>query len=144
MKIGDIMTLDVETAAPEDTVQTAAQIMADAGTGALPVCDGARLVGMVTDRDIAVRAVAEGKAPDQCSVRDVMTEEVSFAFEDDEVQSIAQKMGQWQVHRLPILNRDKELVGIVSLADLALEGEDRSATADAVQKIAQPTGKHEQ
>lgn len=113
MKIREIMTLDVETAAPDDTVRTAAQLMADTGAGVLPVCDGNRLVGMVTDRDITVRAVAEGKAPDQCSVRDVMTEDVNYAFEDDDVKRVAQKMGQWQVHRLPVLNQDKRLVGIV-------------------------------
>jgi CBS domain-containing protein len=126
MKVSEIMTLEVVTAAPQDTIQTAAQIMADGGVGVVPVCDGERLVGMVTDRDIAVRAVAEGKAPDECSVRDVMTEGLNYVFEDDEVRSVAQKMGEWQVHRLPVLDRDKQLVGIVSLGDLALEGRDRT------------------
>jgi CBS domain-containing protein len=144
MKVSELMTLDVETAAPEDTVQTAAQMMADGGVGVLPVCDGSRLVGMITDRDITVRAVAEGRAPDECSVKDVMTEDLNYAFEDDEVQSVAQKMGQWQVHRLPVLDREKQLVGIVSLGDLALQGHDRKSTANAAKGIAQPTGRHEQ
>jgi CBS domain-containing protein len=144
MKVSEIMTLEVVTTAPEDTIQTAAQIMADGGVGVVPVCDGERLVGMVTDRDIAVRAVAEGKAPDECSVRDVMTEGLNYVFEDDEVRSVAQKMGEWQVHRLPVLDRDKQLVGIVSLGDLALEGRDRKATAKAATGIVQPTGRHEQ
>ena len=91
------MTLEVETAAPDDTVQTA-----DGGIGILPVCNGNRLVGMITDRDIAVRAVAEGKAPGECSVRDVMMEDLNYALADDEVQSVAQKMGQWRVYRLPV------------------------------------------
>jgi CBS domain-containing protein len=144
MKVSEIMTLDVDTAAPEDTIQTAAQLMADGGVGVLPVCDGSRLVGMITDRDIAVRAVAEGKSPGECAVREVMTDDLNFAYEDDDVKSVAQKMGEWQVHRLPVLGRDKQLVGIVSLGDLALEGQDRKATAKAAQGIVQPTGKHEQ
>lgn len=144
MKVGEIMTLEVETAAPDDTIRTAAQIMADGGIGVLPVCDGERLVGVITDRDIAVRAVAEGKAPDACSVRDVMTEDLNYVFEDDEVQSAARKMGEWQVHRLPVLNSDKRLVGIVAFGDLALEAQDRDSTATAAQGIVQPTGRHEQ
>jgi CBS domain-containing protein len=144
MKVSEIMTLEVATAAPEDSVQTAAQIMADGGLGALPVCDGTRLVGMVTDRDIAVRAVAEGKAPGECSVREVMTEDLNYVFEDDDIQSVAQKMGEWQVHRLPVLDSEKQLVGIVSLGDLALEGEDQKSVADAAKGIVQPTRKHEQ
>lgn len=144
MKISEIMTLDVAIAAPDDTIQTAAQLMADGGVGALPVCDGNRLIGMITDRDIAVRAVAEGKAPDGCSVRDVMTDDLNYALEDDDVQAVAQKMGQWQVHRLPVLDREKQLVGIVSLGDLALEGGDRKSTANATKGIVQPTGRHEQ
>jgi CBS domain-containing protein len=144
MKVSEIMTLDVDTAAPDDTIQTAALMMADGGVGVLPVCDGERLVGMITDRDIAVRAVAEGKAPGECSVREVMTDDLNYAFEDDEVKSVAQKMGEWQVYRLPVLNSEKRLVGIVSLGDLALEGQDRKATARATQGIVQPTGKHEQ
>jgi CBS domain-containing protein len=140
MKVGEIMTPDVEIAAPEDTIQTAAQMMADSGIGVLPVCDGNRLVGMITDRDIAVRAVAEGKPPGGCAVREVMTEDLNYAFEDEEVESIAKKMGEWQVHRLPVLDRGKQLVGIVSLGDLALEVENREATAQAVSGIAQPAG----
>lgn len=144
MKVREIMTLDVDIAAPDDTIQTAALMMADGGVGVLPVCDGERLVGMVTDRDIAVRAVAEGKAPGECSVRDVMTDDVDYAFEDDDVQNVAQKMGQYQVYRLPVLNSEKRLVGIVSLGDLALEGAGRKTTARATEGIVQPTGKREQ
>ncbi|HZT89305.1 MAG TPA: CBS domain-containing protein [Stellaceae bacterium] len=144
MKIKEIMTPDVEVAAPDDTVRTAAQLMADTGAGVLPVCDGERLVGMITDRDIAVRAVAEGKSPDQCQVRDVMTEEVQYALEDDDVAAVAHAMSEWQVRRLPILNARKELVGIVSIGDLALEGGDRDLAAEAVEGVVEPSGEHRQ
>ncbi|HEX3881029.1 MAG TPA: CBS domain-containing protein [Stellaceae bacterium] len=144
MKVSEIMTLEVAVAAPDDTVQTAAQIMADGGIGVLPVCDGTRLVGMITDRDITVRAVAEGRPPAECSVRDVMTEDLNYAFEDDEVRSVAQKMGQWQVHRLPVLDREKQVVGIVSLGDLVLEEQGGESAAGAVRGIVEPTGRHEQ
>lgn len=144
MKVKEIMTLDVEVAAPDDTVLTAAKMMADTGAGVLPVCDGEKLVGMVTDRDIAIRAVAEGKAPDQCNVRDVMTEDVNYILEDADVTEAAQKMGEWQVHRLPVLDREKQLVGIVSLGDVALETDERKIMAKAVEGIVQPTGKREQ
>ncbi|MGE5271204.1 MAG: CBS domain-containing protein [Thiohalocapsa sp.] len=144
MQVKEIMTLDVEVASPEDDLQTAARLMADSGAGVLPVCDGEKLVGMITDRDIAVRGVAEGKTPDKCNVRDVMTGEVNFIFEDEDITEAAKKMGEWQVHRLPVLDRQKQLVGIVSLGDLALETEEHQKLAEAVEGIAQPTGKHEQ
>lgn len=144
MKVKEIMTMDVEATTPDDDLQTAAQLMADSGAGVLPVCDGERLVGMITDRDIAVRGTAEGKAPQQCNVRDVMTEDVKFIFEDEEVSDAAKKMGEWQVRRLPVLDRNKQMVGIVSLGDVALETEERGKVAEAVEGIVQPTGKHEQ
>ncbi|HWB48002.1 MAG TPA: CBS domain-containing protein [Stellaceae bacterium] len=144
MKVSDIMTVDVEVTAPDDTVRTAAQLMADTGAGVLPVCDGERLVGMVTDRDIAVRAVAQGKSPEQCAVRDVMTPDVNYAMAEDDIENVARKMGEWQVHRLPVLNREKRLVGIVSVGDIVLESGDKKVTAGAMQGIVQPTGKHEQ
>src|SRR5690348_11316073 len=119
MKVGDVMTPDVEMAAPDDTVQTAAKLMADSGAGALPVGENDRLVGMVTDRDITIRSVAEGKAPNLCTVRDVMTREIKYVFDDEDVRDASRKMGEWQVRRLPVLNRDKRLVGVISLGDLA-------------------------
>jgi CBS domain-containing protein len=144
MKVKEIMTLDVEATTPDDDLQTAAQLMADSDAGVLPVCDGERLVGMITDRDIAVRGVAEGKAPQQCNVRDVMTKDVNFIFADEEVSEAAKKMGEWQVHRLPVLDRNKRMVGIVSLGDVALETEEHAKVAEAVEGIVQPTGKREQ
>lgn len=144
MKVGEVMTRDVEIAAPDDTVQTAARMMADTGAGALPVGENDRLVGMVTDRDIAVRAVAEGKAPDTCKVRDVMSGGIKYVFDDEDVGELSRKMAEWQVRRVPVLNRDKRLIGIVSLGDLAVEDEAKRHVGEAMAGIAQPTGKREQ
>jgi CBS domain-containing protein len=142
MKVSDVMTRDVELVSPDDTTQTAARIMKDIGAGALPLGENDRLVGMITDRDIAVRAVAEGMAPDRTKARDVMTPEVRYVFEDEDVAGVAGKMGEWQVRRLPVLNRDKRLVGIVSLGDLAIGAQGR--VGEAVEGIVRPTGQHEQ
>ena len=122
MKIQELMTADVELVRPDDTLHTAAKMMADLDTGALPVGENDRLVGMITDRDITVRAVAQGRDPDKAVVRDAMSSGIKFCFEDEESETVARKMGQWQVRRLPVLNRDKRLVGIVSLGDLWIGG----------------------
>lgn len=120
-KVGDVMTTDVRIANPDDTVQRAAQLMSEEDTGVLPVGEKDRLVGMVTDRDIAVRVGAEGKDPTQTKVRDVMTPEVKYVFEDEDVEQAARVMATQQIRRLPVMNRDKRLVGIVSLGDIATE-----------------------
>ena len=122
MKVGELMTPDVEIVAPDDTLHTAARMMADLDTGALPVGENDRLVGMITDRDITIRAVAEGRDPDKAKVRDAMSEQIRFCFEDEDTQEVGRKMSDWAVRRLPVLNRDKRLVGIVSLGDLATGG----------------------
>ena len=122
MKVGELMTSDVELVQPDDTLQTAAKMMADLDTGALPVGENDKLVGMITDRDITIRAVAEGRAPDQTKVRDAMSEHIRFCFEDEDTRDVGRKMGEWAVRRLPVLNRDKRLVGMVSLGDLATGG----------------------
>ena len=122
MKVGKLMTPDVEIVAPDDTLHTAARMMADLDTGALPVGENDRLVGMITDRDITIRAVAEGRDPDKAKVRDAMSEQIRFCFEDEDTQEVSRKMSDWAVRRLPVLNRDKRLVGIVSLGDLATGG----------------------
>jgi CBS domain-containing protein len=121
MLVREIMTPDVELAAPDDTIQTAAKLMADSNAGALPVGENDRLVGMVTDRDIAVRAVAQGKAPDRCRVREVMSQKILYVFEDDTAEDAARQMRELEVRRLPVMNRQKRLVGIVSLTDLGNE-----------------------
>jgi CBS domain-containing protein len=119
------MTPDVEVIRPDDTLRTAAKMMADYDVGALPVGENDRLVGMITDRDITVRGVAEGRDPDKAAVREAMSGRVLYCFEDEAVGEVAHKMGDWQVRRLPVLNRDKRLVGIISLGDLAIGGAKR-------------------
>lgn len=121
MLVQEIMSRDVEIASPDDTIQTAAKIMADINAGALPVGENDRLIGMITDRDIAVRAVAEGRAPDHCTVREVMSPELHYVFADDDAAQAARRMHELQVRRLPVMNRQKRLVGILSLTDLGAE-----------------------
>lgn len=99
------------------------------GTGALPVGENDRLVGMLTDRDITLRAVARGKAPDDCTVREVMSSSIKYVYEDETVENAAKNMGELQVRRLPVLDRKKRLVGIVSLGDLALKKTDSAGKA---------------
>ena len=106
--------------------------------GPLPVCDNDRLVGMVTDRDITVRATAEGDAPTDVRVRDVMTPEVIYCFEDDPVEDAARLMAAKQVRRLVVLNRDKRMVGIVSLGDLAVKTGDEQLAGNALEGISEP------
>src|SRR5215510_7768194 len=117
--VSDYMTRDVTVVTPNDTLQQAAKIMAQMDCGCLPVGENDRLVGMITDRDIAVRAVAAGKSP-TTAIRDVMSQEVKYCFEDDDVEEVAENMADIKVRRLPVLNREKRLVGIVSLGDIAL------------------------
>jgi CBS domain-containing protein len=140
MIVSDVMTRDVEIASPDDDLQSAAQMMRDIDAGALPVGENDRLVGMITDRDIVVRAVAEGKAPKEGRVREVMTADVHYAFEDEDVKAVADKMAKLQVRRLPVLNRSKRLVGIVALGDLATEAKDAAQPGAALEGISQPSG----
>ena len=124
MKISEIMTRDPELIDPTSSIRDAAQRMKNEDIGALPVGENDRLIGMVTDRDITMRAVAEDRPPSSTSVREVMSEKIYYCFEDDDVEDAAKCMADNQVRRLPILNRDKRLTGIVSLADLAQAGEE--------------------
>ena len=121
METREVMTSAVECISPSSTLQEAASKMRELDVGSLPVCDLDRLVGMVTDRDIALRSVSEGQDPHLETVRDIMTPEVIYCFADEDVEEVAALMRDRQVRRLPVLNRDKRLVGIVSLGDLALE-----------------------
>ncbi|HJU20270.1 MAG TPA: CBS domain-containing protein [Stellaceae bacterium] len=136
MKISEVMTPDVEVIRPDDTLRTAAQMMADIDAGVLPVCDGERLVGMVTDRDITVRAVAAGCDPEKTPVSDVMSEELRHCFEDDDAEAVSKKMAEWHVRRVPVLDRDKRLVGIVSLGDLAIGGAEEESK-EALKEISE-------
>lgn len=142
MRVSDTMTRDVCIASPNQTIQDAAKMMSDVDAGVLPVGENDRLVGMITDRDIAVRAVAKGMKPDT-PVRDVMTSEVRYCFEDEDTEQVARNMGDQQVRRLPVVNRDKRLVGILSLGDLAVMQGSRPA-GEALAEISQPGGQHSQ
>ena len=142
MKVSKYMTRDVQLVTPTQTIREAARMMAEIDAGSLPVQEDDRLVGVITDRDIAVRAVAQGKSPDT-PVRDVMSREVLYCFEDQEVKEIARNMGDVKVRRLPVVNRDKRLVGIISVGDLALNDEPE-LTASAVTNISKHGGRHSQ
>jgi CBS domain-containing protein len=136
------MSRDVQVASPKQSIRDAARIMAKIDAGVLPVGDNDRLVGVITDRDIAIRAVAEGKAP-TTKVGDVMSHEVLYCFEDQDLEDIAQNMAEMKVRRMPVVNRDKRLVGIISLGDLARR-EDASTTGHTVSEISEPGGEHSQ
>ena len=142
MKVSKVMTRDVRLIEPSQTIREAAQLMAELDTGIIPVREGDRLVGMITDRDITVRGVAQGRGPDT-SVREVMTDDVKYCFEDDDTNEVARNMADIQVRRLPVLDRDKRLVGIISLGDMAIT-EGASQVGDAVAGISQPGGEHSQ
>ena len=142
MLVSDCMTRDVRLAAPGQTIREAANVMQEIDVGSLPVGENDRLVGMITDRDIAIRAIAAGKGPDT-PVREVMSNsQVLYCYEDEELTHVAKNMGDIQVRRLPVLSREKRLVGVVSLGDVATTHE--RAAAKAVKNISQPGGKHSQ
>ncbi len=142
MKVKQAMTSEVRVASPDQTIREAAQLMAELDAGALPVAENDRLVGMITDRDIAVRAVAEG-LPADTPISEIMSHEVLYCFEDQALDDVARNMGQVQVRRLPVVNRDKRLVGIVSFADLA-RTEQPTTVGRAVSHVSEPGGKHSQ
>ncbi|MGQ9369206.1 CBS domain-containing protein [Azospirillum sp. ST 5-10] len=142
MRVNEAMTRDVRIASPDQSIREAASLMAEIDAGALPVGDGDRLVGMITDRDIAIRAVAQGKGPD-AKVRDVMTQDVKYCYEDEDVDHVARNMGDIQVKRLPVVNRDKRLVGIVALGDVAIS-QGAGTAGKAETGIARPGGAHSQ
>jgi len=142
MKLKDIMTADPVSIRPEATLQEAARRMRDLDVGPLPVCgEDHRLEGIITDRDITVRAIAEGKDP-TTPVREAMTGEVIYGFEDQDVQEAARTMQKRQIRRLLVLNRDKRLVGIVSLGDLAVKTGDRQRAGEVLQDVSEPAIPH--
>jgi CBS domain-containing protein len=124
-------------------VQEIARIMAEVDTGALPVGENDKLIGMITDRDIAVRVAAAGKDPKQVRVREVMTPDVRYCYEDEDLQHVAGTMAEQQVRRLPVMNRQKRLVGILSLGDLGTAAPPQAAKT-ALRGIARPTEQHRQ
>ena len=140
MRVSEAMTREVRVASPGQSIRDVAKIMAEIDAGAMPVGDNDRLVGMITDRDIAIRGVAQGKGPDT-PVREVMsTETVLYCYEDEELDHVAKNMSQQQVRRLPVVNRDKRLVGIVSLGNIAQA--ETKAASKAVKGVTKPGGQH--
>jgi CBS domain-containing protein len=143
MKVCDVMTSNVCLANPDRSIREAAEMMADQDIGALPVGENDRLVGMITDRDIAVRAVAKGLGPDT-KIRDVMSsDKVMYCFDDEDLDDAANQMADIKVRRLPVLNRDKRLVGIIAIGDLAQRA-DCNKLGHAVADISVPGGQHSQ
>jgi CBS domain-containing protein len=138
MQLKDVMTRDVEVVHPHATLEEAAAKMDSLNIGPLPVCDGNRLVGMVTDRDITVRATAAGKDPRTTQVREVMTDDVVYCFDDDDTNEAARLMEEQQIRRLVVLDRDKRLVGIVSLGDLAVATQDDQLSGEVLERISEP------
>jgi len=142
MKVSEVMTRDVQTIQPDQTAQEAASFMLSADAGSIPVTDGERLVGMITDRDIAVRGVAKGNGPDT-PVRDLMSNDVICARIDEDCDKVANRMSEAQVRRLPVIDQSERLCGIVSLGDLAREGATNTAE-QALEGVSQPGGQHQQ
>lgn len=142
MKISECMNKDVRIADPNQTLESAAQVMAEIDAGFLPIGENDRLVGIVTDRDIAVRGVAKGLPPDT-PLRSVMSQEVDYCYEDDETEDVLGNLGNLQLRRLPVLNREKRLTGIVSLSDLSHNAETVWA-GEALSDITQPSTLHSQ
>jgi CBS domain-containing protein len=141
-RVSEAMTKEVRVASPEQPISEVARIMAEIDVGVLPVGENDRLVGMITDRDIAVRAVARDK-PCTTKVREVMSSEVLYCYDDQDLEDVAQNMSDTQVRRMPVVNRDKRLVGILSLGDLA-QTEKASTSGQTVADVSRRGGKHSQ
>ena len=142
MKVSECMSNEVQVVTPDRSVRDVASIMAQTDAGIVPVQNNDRLVGMVTDRDIVVRGIASGKGPD-AKVADVMTQDVKYCFDDDDVEQVARNMGEIQVRRLPVVNHDKRLVGIISLGDIA-KSCGGAISGQALSGIARQGGQHTQ
>ena len=141
-RVRDLMTDQIETVTPDASAQEAAGFMLRADTGSIPVCEDGKLVGIVTDRDLAVRGLAQGLGPD-CKVRDLMSDDLITANVDDEVGAVAQRMAEAQVRRLPVLDTGDRLVGMVSLGDLSREAE-QAAAAQALEGVSEVSSRHNQ
>ena len=141
MRVSEIMSRDVHIASPQETIRQIAQEMAKRDIGFMPVGDHDRLVGTVTDRDLVVRAMADGLSGD-AKVREVMTTDIKYCFDDEELDDVARNMGSVQVRRLPVVNREKRLIGVVSLADAARENP--AAAGAGLKGVVKPGGAHSQ
>jgi CBS domain-containing protein len=136
MKVAELMTPEPQTIAPDDSVRHAAELMDRLDVGVLPVCEGQRLVGVVTDRDITIRSTAVGSPPDSTSIREVMTDDVRWVNKDDDSADAEELMCKMQVRRVPVIDADKRLVGILALGDLAVAGE--RGVKETLEIISQP------
>jgi CBS domain-containing protein len=143
MKVSEVMTRSVRTVAPNQSIQDAGSLMEELDIGVLPVADNDRLVGMITDRDIAVRAVAKGRGP-ETTIREAMTKDVKYCFDDQTIDEVTQNMADIRVRRLPVVDRGKRLVGILSLGDIATNGKSQDEAGEALQGISRPGGEHSQ
>ena len=139
MQLSDIMTANPVVLGPDTVLREAAQKMRELDSGVMPVGENDRLVGMLTDRDITVRATADGKAPNTTPVRDVISSEVIYCFADDDVEVAARKMEEHQIRRVIVLNRDKRLVGIASLGDLAVHAPTDRLAGEVTEAVSEPT-----
>jgi len=141
MKVRDIFTKDPEVINPESSVAEAANKMRQADIGMLPVCENDRLIGSITDRDIAIRCVAEERDALGTKVRDVMSPHLYYCFDDQDLKEVALQMEDKHVRRLPVLNRSKRLIGIVSLCDFAVRAEERQLAGEILEEVAEPSVK---
>ena len=137
MRVSEVMTRDVAVVAPYDSVREAARRMDQLNVGALPVCNGRRLVGIVTDRDITVRCTAVGARPDTTRVEDAMTDDVRWCYEDDDVEEAEEAMRNMQIRRLPVVDGRKRLVGMLALGDLATDH--APGTEETLRTISEPS-----
>jgi CBS domain-containing protein len=140
MQVRECMTTDVKIINPGMTLKEAAKLMGEQDTGFLPVGENDRLVGSLTDRDITIRAVSQGKDPNSATVRDAMSEHIVYCFDDQDASEAADLMGENQIRRLAVLNHDKRLVGVVSLGDIACRTHDESVAEQALEEVSRPAG----
>ncbi|OGB22036.1 MAG: CBS domain-containing protein [Burkholderiales bacterium RIFCSPLOWO2_02_FULL_57_36] len=138
-QISEIMTRDVRCVAPSDSLQRAAKTMDELNVGALPVWDGQNLIGMVTDRDITIRGVADGKQADSTPVSEVMSKDVQCCFEDEQIDDVMGKMANSQIRRVPVMDRQNRLVGMVSLGDLATKTASDQEVQQTLENISEPS-----
>lgn len=138
MQLKEIMTREPEVVSPQDSLKEAAHKMKDLNVGVMPVCDGKRVVGMLTDRDITVRATAEGRDPNSTRVEEAMTPEPVYAFEDQDDREAARMMERNQIRRLIVVDHEKHLAGVVSLGDLAVKAGNDELTGEATEQISKP------
>lgn len=138
MKVVEIMRRKLAAVSPAHTIKSTADIMRSSDVGILPVLDGSRMVGIITDRDIVLRVVSEGKSATDCKVGDVMTEEIHYCLDDDDVDDVAKRLGDLRIRRMPVLDRSNRPVGIISLDDIAIHADWGHTVTEALRRIVAP------